>query len=90
MDMRFGTWNMSLYRSGSLMIESRELTRYRLDLVGVQEVRWEDSGAAPAGEYTFSMERGMRPINYVQVFLYIRESYQQLQGLNLLVIGCHT
>jgi hypothetical protein len=26
---------------GSLMVVSRELSRYRLDLVGVQEVRWE-------------------------------------------------
>jgi hypothetical protein len=24
-----------------------------LDLVGVQEVRWEDGGTEPAGEYTF-------------------------------------
>jgi hypothetical protein len=54
MDMRFGTWNVkSLYRVGSLMTASRELSRYRLDLVGVQEVMWEGSGNAPAGEYTF-------------------------------------
>jgi exonuclease III len=54
MDMRFGTWNVrSLYRAGSLMTVSRELSRYRLDLMGVQEVKWEDSGAVPAGEYTF-------------------------------------
>jgi exonuclease III len=54
MDMRFGTWNIrSLYRAGSLMTVSRELSRYRLDLVGVQEVRCEGSGTAPAGEYTF-------------------------------------
>jgi hypothetical protein len=39
---------------GTLMTVSRELSRYRLDLVGVQEVRWEGSGTAPAGEYTFS------------------------------------
>jgi hypothetical protein len=40
MDMRFGLWNArSLYRAGSLMTVSRELTRYKLDLVGVQEVR---------------------------------------------------
>jgi hypothetical protein len=32
----------------------RELARYKLDLVGVQEVRWEGSGTKPAGEYTFS------------------------------------
>jgi exonuclease III len=48
--MRFGTWNIgSLYRVGSLMRVSGELSRYRLDLVGVQEVRWEGSGTAPAG-----------------------------------------
>jgi hypothetical protein len=59
MDMRFGTWNiMILYRAGSLMTVSRELSRYRLDLVGVQEVRWEGSGTAPAREYTFFYGKG--------------------------------
>jgi hypothetical protein len=39
-NMKFGTWNVrSLYRSGSLMTVDRELARYKLDLVGVQEVR---------------------------------------------------
>jgi hypothetical protein len=38
----------------------------------------------------FSMEREIRTINWVQGFLYIRESYQQLSGLSLLMIGCHT
>jgi exonuclease III len=59
MDMRFGTWNVSsLYRAGSLMTVSRELARYKLDLVGVQEVRWEGSGTEPAGEYTFFYGKG--------------------------------
>jgi hypothetical protein len=31
----------------------RELCKHMLDLVGVQEVRWEGSGIEPAGEYTF-------------------------------------
>jgi hypothetical protein len=31
MDVRFGTWNMSFYKVGSLMTVSRELCRYRLD-----------------------------------------------------------
>jgi hypothetical protein len=36
-----GTWNVrSLYRSGSLKTIARELGKYKLDLVGVQEVRW--------------------------------------------------
>jgi exonuclease III len=59
MDMRFGTWNIrNLYRAGSLMTVLRELSRYRLDLVGVQEVRWEGSGTAPAVEYTFFYGKG--------------------------------
>jgi exonuclease III len=57
--MRFGTWNVrSLYRAGSLMTVSRELARYKLDLVGVQEVRWESGGTEPAGEYTFFYGKG--------------------------------
>jgi hypothetical protein len=52
MDMRFGTW------AGPLMIDSRELSSYRLDLVGVQRVRWEGSGTASAGEYTFFYGKG--------------------------------
>jgi hypothetical protein len=59
MDMRFGTWDVrSLYSVGSLMIVSRELARYKLDLGGVQEVRWEGSGTEPAGEYTFFYVKG--------------------------------
>jgi hypothetical protein len=67
----------------------RELSRYRFDFVGAQEVRWEGSGTVPTREYTFCMERGIKTINLVQGFLYIRESYQQLRGFSLLVIGCH-
>jgi exonuclease III len=54
MDMRFGTWNVrSLYRSGSLKIVARELGKYKLDLVGVQEVRWDKGGTERAEDYTF-------------------------------------
>jgi hypothetical protein len=63
---QFGTWNVrSLYRVGSLKTVSRELARYKLDLVGVQEVRLEGCDTKPAGEYTthFSMEREMRIMN---------------------------
>jgi hypothetical protein len=41
MDTRFGTWNVrSPYRSGSLKTVARDLGKHKLDLVGVQEVRW--------------------------------------------------
>jgi hypothetical protein len=54
-------WNVrSLYRAGSLMTVWRELARYKLDLVGVQEVRWEDGDTEPVGDTPFSTERGMR------------------------------
>jgi hypothetical protein len=57
MDMRFGTWNArSLCRAGSVMTVSSELARYKLDLMRMQEVRWESSGTEPAEEYTFSTE----------------------------------
>jgi hypothetical protein len=40
--MKFGTWNVrNLYRAGSLMAAVRELARYKLDLVGVGNVRWD-------------------------------------------------
>jgi hypothetical protein len=40
MDMRFGTWNIRImYRVGSLMTVSRELSKYSLALLRVQEVR---------------------------------------------------
>jgi exonuclease III len=41
-----------------LKIVSRELARYNLDLVGVQEVRWEGGGTKPAGDYTFFYGKG--------------------------------
>jgi hypothetical protein len=91
MDMRFDTWNIrSLYRVGSLITVSRELSRYRLDLVGVQEVRWEGSGTIPPRKYTFFYGKENENHELGTEFLYIRESHQQLRGLSLLVIGCHT
>jgi hypothetical protein len=36
MDMGFGTWNVrSMYRAGSLKAVVEEISKYRLDLVGV-------------------------------------------------------
>jgi len=58
-DMRFGTWNVrSLCRAGSLTAAARELARYKLDLVGVQEVRWDEEGTVTAGGYNFFYGRG--------------------------------
>ena len=58
-DMRFGTWNVrSLYRAGSLTAAARELARCKLDLVGVQEVRWDNGGTVRAGDYNIFYGKG--------------------------------
>jgi hypothetical protein len=57
--MRFETWNVRrLYRAGSLVTVSKGLSKYKLGLLGLQEVRWEGSGTEPAGEYTFFYRKG--------------------------------
>jgi exonuclease III len=72
--MRFGTWNVrSLYRAGSLTATARELARYKLDLVGVQEVRWGKGGMLRAGEYSFFYERGKDNYQLGTGFLYNTE-----------------
>ena len=67
--MRFGTWNVgSLYRSGSLTAATRELARYKLDLVGVQKFRWGRRGAVSARVYIFSVEKETEIMNWEKVF----------------------
>jgi hypothetical protein len=57
--LRFGTWNLrSIYRVGLLRAAVEEMSKYKLDLVGVQEVRWDEGATKPAGEFTFFCEKG--------------------------------
>jgi hypothetical protein len=86
MDMRFGTWNVrSMYRAGSLTVVAEEISEYKLDLVGVQEIRWDRGGTEPAGQYKLFYAKGNTNL---EDFLYIRETYQQLRGQSSLAIGC--
>ncbi|PNF17141.1 hypothetical protein B7P43_G09073, partial [Cryptotermes secundus] len=56
---RFGAWNVrSMYRAGSLRAVAEEISKYKLHLAGVQEVRWDGGGTEPAGEYTFFYVKG--------------------------------
>jgi hypothetical protein len=58
-DMRFGTWNVrSMFRAGSHRAVGEEISKYKLDLVGVQQVRWDTGGTERAGEYTFLYGKG--------------------------------
>jgi hypothetical protein len=84
MDIRFGTWNVgSLYRAGSLVTVSEELSKYVI-FSGVQ-IRWEGGGTKPA-EYKFFY--GKRNENYEPDTRFFLCAYQQLRGLSLLVTGC--
>jgi exonuclease III len=57
--MRFGTWNVrSMYREGSLREVEEEISKYMLDLVGVQEVRWDGGDTEPVSEYIFFYGKG--------------------------------
>jgi hypothetical protein len=47
-----------MYRAGSLRAVAEEILKYKLDLAGVQEVRWDGGGIEPAGEYTFFYGKG--------------------------------
>jgi exonuclease III len=59
MDMRFVTWNVrSLYRAGSFMTFEKEISEYKLDIMGVQEVRLDRGGTKLAGKYTFYYIKG--------------------------------
>jgi exonuclease III len=52
--MRFGTWNVSsLCRVGAIKSALQELEEYKLDLVVVQEVRWDQEGYQMVDNYTF-------------------------------------
>jgi len=54
--VKIGTWSVrTLYRARSLKRAGRKLARYKLDVVGVQEVKW-DKGRA--GDYNFFYGKG--------------------------------
>jgi len=72
-DFFLWTWNVrSLYTAGSLAAAARKLARYKLDFVGLQEVRWNKRGTVRAGTVIFSMEKEMKIISCEQEFLHKR------------------
>jgi len=72
--MRFGNSNVScLNRAGSLKTVARKLARYKLDLVGVQEVRWDKGGTVRAGDEIFFYGKGNENHHSGTDFLYTTE-----------------
>lgn len=51
--MRFGNWNVwNLCSPRSLKTVARGQTKCRLDVVGVQDVRWDKGDSLPTGVFT--------------------------------------
>jgi hypothetical protein len=64
MEIKFSTWNVkSMYRAGSLRAVAEEISNYKLDLVGVQKVRWDRGGTEQQVNIHFSMEKEMKIMN---------------------------
>jgi hypothetical protein len=62
-DMRFGTWNVrNLCSVDDIKSALGESEKYKLDLVGVKEVRWEGEGYQTADNYKFFYGKGI--VNY--------------------------
>jgi hypothetical protein len=73
-----------MYGAGSLMAVAEEISKYKLDLVGVHVVRWDGGGIKPAGKYTCIYGKRNENHELGTVFSYIRESYQQLEVVEFL------
>jgi hypothetical protein len=90
--MRFGTWNVgstSMYKAGSLRAVAEEISKYKLDSVGVQEVRRDGGGTEPAGENNFFSGKGEVNHELRTAFFIQKRIYQQLREQSSLVIECH-
>jgi hypothetical protein len=73
--MRFGTLNVrSIYTAGSLVAAAaRKLAGYKLDLVGVQDVRWDKGGTVRAGDLILLWKRKRKTSVGKRAFMYTTE-----------------
>jgi len=59
-------WNVrGLHRAGSITATARELASYKLDVVGVKEVKWDKGSAVPVEIIIFFVE--VKAINWNRI-----------------------
>jgi hypothetical protein len=78
--MRLGAWNVRiLYRTGSLTTAVTELTMYKQDLMGVQEVSWNKRGTVTGRGNILFHVKANENYWFGTGYLYTTEYYQQLR-----------
>jgi hypothetical protein len=79
--MRFCEWNVrSMHRTDSIMREAKEVSKYTLNLVGVQEVRWDRHGTESECEYIFFYGKGKENFESGTVFFFcVRHTCQSFK-----------
>jgi len=74
------TWQWTSSQPKGGWLTARELARYKSDLVGVQEVRWDRGGTVRAGDYNFFCGKGNKIINCEQLFCAPQNSIRSLES----------
>jgi hypothetical protein len=88
MDMRFGTWNVrNMYGAGLFRTVAEEMSKYKLGLVGVWEVRWYRGSTEPSSQYTFFYGKGNENHELGKVFFF----YIILRGCwcDIIILNVH-
>jgi hypothetical protein len=81
MDKRFATRKIrSLNRAGSFRTLAEEVSKYKLDLAGVQDIKWGRDDIETTGQYTFFYGKRNENHELGTGFFVTRELYQQLMG----------
>ena len=64
---RFGTWNVRSMYQGKLEVVKAEMIRIGVDLLGVSELRWKESGHFQSGDHQIMYSGGIKKRNGVAI-----------------------
>jgi hypothetical protein len=80
-----------MFLQGGLQNDNfKKLLTCKLDLIEMQDVRWNRGSMEPAREYTAFYRKEVENDELCTRLPGQQTFYQQLRGLGFLMIGCHT